>query len=315
MRDSRKLLLLAVIVIALIVLFMTIQAGGNWDYILPRRAKKLFAIALTGVSVSVATVVFQTLTQNKLLTPSLIGLDSLYLLLQTGIVFIFGSATLTTMDKNTQFILAVVLMVGFAGVLYRLIFRGAGRQIYFLLLVGIICGTFFSSLSSFMQMLLDPNEFAVVQDRMFASFNSVNADILMLASGLAVAVFIVFRKDFKFLDVLALGREHAVNLGVNHARLTKRLLVAVTLLVSISTALVGPITFLGFLVANVAYRLMASYRHLLVIPATILISFAALIGGLIVVERVFVFSTSLSVILNFAGGIYFLYLLLKGSKL
>lgn len=314
MHDRWKLTALAVLATGLIVLFMTIDGSGNWDYVLPRRAKKILAMLLTGSAIALSTVVFQTMTNNKILTPSLIGLDSLYLLLQTAIVFVYGSTVLTAMSKNVQFAVAIALMVLFAGLLYKLLFRREGNHLYFLLLVGIICGTFFSSISSFLQMLLDPNEFLIVQDKMFASFNNVNTDILLISVVLVLLVVIYFYRDFKYLDVLALGKEHAVNLGVNYDRITKRLLVAVALLVAVSTALVGPITFLGLLISNIAYRMMSTFRHRSVITCTILISVVALVGGQLIVERVFTFSTTLSVILNFIGGIYFLYLLLKESK-
>jgi len=314
MRDSWKLAALGALAIGLIALFMTIDGSGNWDYILPRRAKKIAAIILTGAAISISTVVFQTLTNNKILTPTLIGLDSMYLLLQTAIVFLFGSTVLTSMAKNVQFALAVGLMMLFAGVLYKLLFKREGNHLYFLLLVGIICGTFFSSIASFMQMLLDPNDFMVVQDKMFASFNNMNTDVLIVSVVLVLLVLLIFYRDFKYLDVMALGKEHSVNLGVPHDRITKRLLVAVALLVAVSTALVGPVTFLGLLVSNVAYRLLSTFRHQVVIAGTVLISIVALVGGQLIVERVFTFSTTLSVILNFIGGIYFLYLLLKESK-
>ncbi|WP_391573837.1 iron chelate uptake ABC transporter family permease subunit [Cohnella sp.] len=314
MRDSWKLIALGALALALITVFMTIDGSGNWDYILPRRSKKILAILLTGTAISVSTVVFQTLTNNKILTPTLIGLDSMYVLLQTAIVFLFGSATLTSMAKNVQFALAVGLMVLFAGMLYKFLFNREGNHLYFLLLVGIICGTFFSSISSFMQMLLDPNDFLIVQDKMFASFNNMNTDVLILSIVLVLLVLLYFYRDFKYLDVMALGKEHAVNLGVPHGRITKRLLIAVALLVAVSTALVGPVTFLGLLVSNVAYRLLSTFRHKVVIAGTVLISIVALVGGQLIVERVFTFSTTLSVILNFIGGIYFLYLLLKESK-
>lgn len=205
-------------------------------------------------------------------------------------------------------------MVLFAGVLLKFLFNREGNHLYFLLLVGIICGTFFSSISSFMQMLLDPNDFLIVQDKMFASFNNMNTDVLIISIVLVLLVLLYFYRDFKYLDVMALGKEHAVNLGVPHGRITKRLLVAVALLVAVSTALVGPVTFLGLLVSNVAYRLLGTFRHKVVIAGTVLISIVALVGGQLIVERVFTFSTTLSVILNFIGGIYFLYLLLKESK-
>lgn len=305
---------LAILAIVLVVLFMTIDAGGHWDYILPKRGKKLVAILLTGTAIAFSTVVFQTITNNRILTPSIIGLDSLYMLIQTLIVFVFGSTTLTLMSKNFRFILAVGLMVLFALVLYQLLFRREGRNIYYLLLIGLIFGTFFSSLSSFMQKLIDPNEFLIVKDKMFASFNNVNSDILLIALAGVLVTGIYFARFNKYLDVLALGREHAVNLGVSYDYVVKRMLIVVAILISISTALVGPITFLGLLVANVAYQFLNTYRHKQLIAGASLISVIALVGGQLLVERVFTFSTSLSVIINFIGGVYFIYLLLKENK-
>ncbi|MDQ0063606.1 iron chelate uptake ABC transporter family permease subunit [Paenibacillus harenae] len=314
MRDHWKLLLLAALALGLTAVFLTIDASGDWDYVLPRRARKIGAIALTGAAIAYSTVVFQTLTNNKILTPSLIGLDSLYLLLHTVIIFVFGSSAFTAIGKHEQFALSVILMVAFSGLLFRMLFRIQGRYLYFLLLVGIVCGTFFSSISSFLQMLLDPNDFLLVQDKMFASFNNVNSDILLMAALISIAAVSVFYREFKYLDVIALGREHAVNLGVPYDRTVRRMLICVAVLVATSTALVGPITFLGLLVANVAYRVVGTYRHSTVLPAAILISVASLIGGQLVVERIFTFSTSLSVILNFIGGGYFLILMLKEDK-
>lgn len=314
MSHNAKLWTLAGIAVLLAVVFMTIDAGGQWDYILPRRGKKLIAILLTGTAIAFSTVVFQTITNNRILTPSIIGLDSLYMLLQTMIVFLIGGTALTMMSKNLRFVMAVGLMVVFAMLLYRMLFRKEGRNIYHLLLIGIIFGTFFSSVTSFLQKLIDPNEFLVIQDKMFASFNNVHSDLLLISLAGVLLVALYFTRFAKYLDVLTLGRDHAVNLGVGYEYVVKRMLVVVAILISISTALVGPITFLGLLVANVAYQFLNTYRHKTLILGASLIGFIALVGGQLIVERVFTFSTSLSVIINFAGGVYFIYLLLKENK-
>lgn len=314
MSHNAKLWTLAGIAVLLAVVFMTIDAGGQWDYILPRRGKKLIAILLTGTAIAFSTVVFQTITNNRILTPSIIGLDSLYMLLQTVIVFLIGGTALTMMSKNLRFVMAVGLMVVFAMLLYRMLFRKEGRNIYHLLLIGIIFGTFFSSVTSFLQKLIDPNEFLVIQDKMFASFNNVHSDLLLISLAGVLLVALYFTRFAKYLDVLTLGRDHAINLGVSYEYVVKRMLVVVAILISISTALVGPITFLGLLVANVAYQFLNTYRHKTLILGASLIGFIALVGGQLIVERVFTFSTSLSVIINFAGGVYFIYLLLKENK-
>ncbi|KAB2495437.1 iron chelate uptake ABC transporter family permease subunit [Priestia endophytica] len=315
MSNRIKLLILSIAAITLISIFLFYQTGGNWDYILPRRITKILAIVLTGYSIAVSTVIFQTITNNRILTPSILGLDSLYLLVQTVIIFVLGSMNAAVMNPNINFILSIVFMVLFTSILYKILFKKEGNNnIYFLLLVGLIFGTFFQSISSFMQVLIDPNEFLIVQDKMFASFNNVQVELLVFAGVLVILLSLYLFRFFKYLDVLGLGRDEAVNLGVPYDRVVKQLLIIVAIFISISTALVGPITFLGLLVVNIAYEMFKTYKHSYLLVGSSLISIVVLVGGLLLVERLFTFSTTLSVIINFIGGTYFLYLLLKGSK-
>jgi iron complex transport system permease protein len=309
-----KLSLLAVLAVALIAVFLFIQLGPNWDYALPRRLKKVLAIVITGGAIAYATMIFQTITNNRILTPSIIGLDSLYMLIQTFVVFAFGSMSLPSTNKHLNFFISVALMIAFVAVLYKLLFQKEGRNLYFLLLIGLVLGTLFGSMSTFMQVLIDPNEFLIVQGKMFASFNNVNTDLLVISIVIIGIIAIYATRLSKYLDVMSLGKEHAVNLGIPYDYVVKRMLVIVAILIAVSTALVGPITFLGLLVVNVAYQFMRTYRHSYLIPGAMLISIIALVGGQLIVERVFTFETTISVIINFIGGAYFLYLLLREKK-
>lgn len=314
MSDKAKLTLVGVVAIALIGVFIFTEMGNFPEYVLPRRGYKMLAVVLTGTCIAFSTVVFQTITNNRILTPSIIGLDSLYMLIQTVLIFAFGSTTLSVVNKNVNFLITIVLMIIFVGFLYRLLFKREGQNLYFLLLLGLVFGTLFQSASTFMQVLIDPDEYTRIQDKMFASFNNVNTDLLTISIIGIVAIFLYSLKFIKYLDVLALGREQAINLGVPYDYVVRRLLVVVAVLISISTALVGPITFLGLLVVNVAYQFLGTYKHTYLILGSVLISITALVGGLLLVERVFTFSTTLSVIINFIGGIYFIYLLLKENR-
>lgn len=313
MNNKSKIILLAVLAATLTAFYIFWDLGPNWDYSLPRRVLKIVAIIVVGCAIAFATVVFQTVTNNKILTPSILGLDSMYMLIQTGVIFLLGSTHILIINKNLNFIVTLAAMLVFASLLFKFMFK-KNRNIYFLLLIGIIFGTLFGSMSSFMQVLIDPNEFQIIQNKMFASFNNVNTDLLFLAITLMIATMIYFMKFMKYLDVMSLGRDQAINLGVDYDYVTKRVLVVVTILISISTALIGPITFLGLLVANVAYQFINSYQHKIILPGAMLISVIALVGGQFVVERIFTFSTTLSVIINFVGGVYFIYLLLKENK-
>jgi len=295
----------------MVIVFLFGQMGSNWSYILSRRLVKVAAMVLTAVAIGVSTVVFQTITNNRILTPSIIGLDSLYLLLQTIIIFIYGSTSLTFAHKQLNFLLSLTLMMLFSLLLSSYLFRRERQDLYRLLLIGIVLGTFFGSLSTFMQVLLDPNEFLNLQGRMFASLNQVNGDVLVLSLIVMGGLIGYGLRLVKYLDVLALGREQAINLGLDYYGVVKRWLMIISLLVSVATALVGPITFLGLLVANVTYQVLKTYRHVALLWGVIWISIIALVGGQLVVERVFAFATPLSVIINFVGGAYFLYLLIK----
>jgi iron complex transport system permease protein len=314
MRNSSKMTILIVIAAICSILYLFHELNGSFGYALPRRAVKVVAMGLTGLTIAYATVVFQTITHNRILTPSIMGLDSLYLLLQTVIIFFLGSDHLFVINKQVNFMISVVAMIIFALLLYRYLFQKGNQPIYFLLLVGIIVGTFFSSISTFFQVLIDPNEFQIVQDRMFASFNNINSDLVWLAAAIVTVLMIYAWRYVKYLDVLSLGRDTAINLGVPYDSIVKRMLILVAIFISISTALVGPITFFGLIVANLSYQFFRTYKHNVLISGAVVMSIIALVGGQWIVERVFSFSTTLSVIINFIGGVYFIYLLLKERK-
>lgn len=310
-----KTIILAIITIILAILYIFYGLKGNIEYILTRRTIKVIAIILTGGAIAFSTTIFMTITNNRILTPSVLGLDSLYMLIQTFIIFLFGSQSLAMMSSNINYFITVGIMVFFSLFLYQLLFTGGERNnIYFLLLIGFILGTFFESFNAFMQVLIDPNEFSVAQDKMFASINNVNTNLVYVSIVMVVLIFLYFLRFYKYLDVLSLGKDHAINLGVPYEYVVKRLFIVIAVLISIATALVGPITFLGLLVVNVTYEFLKTYRHFYLLIGSVFISIIALLGGDFIVSNVFAFETTLSVIINFVGGIYFIYLLLKENK-
>ncbi|WP_044640658.1 iron chelate uptake ABC transporter family permease subunit [Risungbinella massiliensis] len=314
MKPNQKIGLLAITAVILIVTFLFFKLGNNWDYALPKRSYKIAAIVLTGFAIAFATTIFQTITNNRILTPNILGLDSLYMLLQTALLFVVGSSNLTFLNKNVNFFISTAIMILFASLLYQVLFRRAGSHLYLLLLVGLILGTFFQSMSSFMQVLIDPNEFLQIQDKMFASFSNIQSDLLYISVIVIIVTLIWYRPNMKYLDALSLGRDNAINLGIEVEPLIKKSLFVVTVLISISTALVGPITFLGLLVINLAHQFMKTYQHKYLLASSALFGIIALVGGQLLVERVFEYSTTVSVMINFIGGIYFLYLLLKENS-
>ncbi|WP_148324820.1 iron chelate uptake ABC transporter family permease subunit [Clostridium cuniculi] len=311
-KDKRSIIILSVLVLVLVISFLFIGVNSiNFKYALYRRIPKIYAMILTGGAIGFSSLIFQTVTNNRILTPSILGIDSLYVLLQTTVVFLLGSSSVIISNGNINFIITIASMLLFSSLMYKFIFKKGSKNIFTLLLVGVVCGTLFESLTTFMQVLIDPVEFQVVQDKMQASFNNINTDLLFISS-IVIIICIGYVYDYlKILDVMALGRDEAINLGVDYDKMVKKILIVVVLLTSVATALVGPITFLGLLVVNIARQLIVTYKHSVLGISTILISVIALIGGQLLVEQLMDFGVSVSVIINFIGGIYFIYLVMK----
>ncbi|HEC1144508.1 TPA: iron chelate uptake ABC transporter family permease subunit [Campylobacter coli] len=310
----KKILILAFLTLIMALVFVFAGLKDFDEYALKNRFLQIAAIVIVAIYIAISTVIFQTLCNNKILTPAIIGLDSLYMLLQSALVFSLGSANLSVYRNDINFLITLACMVVFSLGLYKILFS-SDKSIYLIMLLGLIFGTLFSTLSSFFEILIDPDEFMIIQGRMFASFDNVAFDVLALAYIVTLLSFIWIFRYMKFLDPLSLGKDLSINLGINYQKISKHLMIIIAILTSISTALVGPITFLGLLVVNITYELFKTAKHSILLLACILISILALLGGVFFVSRIFDYNTTISVIINFLGGIYFIYLVLKGNKL
>lgn len=308
---GKRLCLLGLVVVALIAVFMLIHLQGNIAYILMHRGQILATMMLVAFASGISTLLFQTITQNRILTPSVMGLESLFVLLQTVLVFFLNIAGLSMFGTVGQFVGETALLVFFATLLYRWLLSGTGIDLHRVLLIGLVFGTLFRSAAGLMQRLLSPGEFAVLQSRIFATFTRADSNVLLI-SALVIATisFVVWRMRHR-LDVIALGSNTATALGIPYKRYITGLLLLISVLVAISTALVGPMMFLGLLIVNLTYPLMGSWRHAYLLPGCVMIGMIALIGGQLILERIFDMAGTLSVVIEFIGGGLFIYLLLK----
>ena len=314
--DRRAVLMLAGLALllgGLSALWMFQGLGaGNRGFILSLRATKLAALITVAVAIGVATMLFQTVAANRVLTPSIMGFDALYVLMQTLMIVLLGNAGFAGLSAGLKFGIDVGVMTALAVALFGTLLAKGARDIPRMILTGVILGVLFRSVSGFLGRVLDPNEFAVVQAVSFASFNRIDAALLPVAGALTAAAVAAAIRLSPQLDVLALGRESAVSLGLRYRALVMGTLALVAMLVSVSTALVGPVAFFGLIVAGLAHGAMQNARHAGLIPAAGLIAAILLVGGQWLFERILGQAATLSVVVEFAGGLFFLYLLLKG---
>lgn len=313
-RQGVRLMALAVLAAVTLLAFMTLGVEADWAFVLQHRGTKALTMLVVACALGMSTVVFQTVTHNTILTPAVMGLDALYLFLQAVLVLVLGSVGVVQLGLLPKYGLEIVLMVTLSVALMRWLFTGHASSLHLMLLVGMVMGILFRSMTSFAMRMIDPNEFATLQDRMFANFNTIHTQLLLPSLVVLALGTAFFWRRRHVLDVLALGRDAAVNLGVHYQRQVLQLLVVMCAMVAISTALVGPVTFFGLLVANMAYQWMGTRRHAWVLPAVVLWGCVLLLAGQVVLERVLGFNSALSVVVEFVGGLVFIYLLMRKGK-
>ena len=311
--NTRLAIGLAVCLLATVV-FMLANISGNLGFVLELRGRKLAAMALVGWATGVATVAFQTVTNNRLLTPSIMGLDALYIFIQSVLVLTLGVSLVARVGTYPMFFLNVGLMLLVASALTTVLFGKRSRSVYVVVLAGLVLGAVLRSLSSLIARVLDPSSFMVLQDNLFASFTAVNPQLIWLCA-LIVALASWYLYSLRAtLDVLTLGKDAAVSLGVPYQSTVRRVLLVATLLVCVSTALVGPITFLGLIVAAIAYQISGTGRHAVVMPMAGLLGVAVLVGGQAILEQLLGQDTVLAVVIEFVGGIAFIWLVIRKAS-
>ncbi|EHY91647.1 MULTISPECIES: iron chelate uptake ABC transporter family permease subunit [Staphylococcus] len=314
MQISAKSKLFTLIAITVVIAGLYLIIGIDFEifqYQFTSRLRKLILMILVGGAIAASVVIFQAITTNRLLTPSIMGLDAVYMFVKVLIVFVFGVQSVFVTNLYISFLISLIVMIGFSLLLFQGIFRIGNVSVYLILLVGIILGTFFRSITGFLELIINPEDFLAVQSAMFANFDASNTKLVTLCGVILIILIMITVYAIPYLDVLLLGRDQAINLGISYQTLTRILLILVAILVSISTALVGPITFLGLLTVNLAHELMKTYQHKYILPATICISWISLFLAQAIVENFFQATTQVSIIIDLVGGSYFIYLLIK----
>lgn len=313
-RRIRNLILLTGIVIGVCAVYLLINSYPDnpklFQYILSKRVPTLLVMLISAFAIGSATMIFQSVINNRIVTPCLLGMNSMYMLIHTAVVFVAGSGSVLATNSNLSFAVDLLVMAVLATIVYSHMFKKTGSNVLYVLLIGTVLSSFFGSIQSTMIRVMDPNEYDALLTTLVADFNNVNVEIIVFAVILFIALGVFLRKDLEVLDVITLGKDQAVNLGVDYDCTIRRLLLGVVLCIAVATAMVGPISFLGLIIANLARRLLKTYKHSQLITGSALMGMIALVTGQLISQHVFSYAVPVSTFITIGGGIYFLYLLL-----
>ena len=312
--NGRKLMILALVVLGECAAYLLINAYPHkpmlFRYILSLRMPTLAVMMIAAFSIGCASLVFQSIINNRIVTPCLLGMNSMYTLVHTAVVFLAGSGSLLATNANLSFAVDLLVMSVSATFVYGYLFRKTGNNVLYVLLIGTVLSSFFGSIQSTMIRVMDPNEYDALLTTLVADFNNVNGEVIAFSLLILLASGFFLRKDLLLLDVITLGKDQAVNLGVDYDRTVGRLLLGVVLCIAVATAMVGPISFLGLIIANLARQLLKTYRHRQLIAGSALMGMLAILSGQMISQHVFHYGVPVSTFITIGGGIYFLYLLL-----
>jgi iron complex transport system permease protein len=281
--------------------------------IVSRKSIQMLAMIVSAILISSTALVFQTLTHNRILTPSLIGFDAIFISVQTAIVFFFTSSSIIYLNPYINFLVASGFMIFISLSLYKLILKNNRNHIIFLLLVGMVLSTFSRSLASFLQNIMDPEEFQSLTIRTEVSITNMNTTIIGIALPVMVVIIILLIREFKHYDVMSLGESQAISLGVSYSKKMNVGLIYIALAMSISTAMIGPISFLGLIAVNAAREMLKDYKHFPLFIASSLVAIIFLVLGQgIIAETGYL--TTVTVLISMVGGAYMIYLILKENQ-
>lgn len=314
-KNVRKLVIMAAVMLLCVVLYLV------WDvkfsnpkflqFSMKIRTPKLLAMLIAAFAIGAASIVFQSIINNQIVTPCLLGMNSLYTLLHTAVYFVFGSASFLATNANAAFIVDLVIMVFAATFIYGYLFKKTNYNVLYVLLIGTVLSSFFGSIQETMVRVMDPNEYDSLLLTLVAGFENINAEIIAACVVILAVMVLALRKELALLDVITLGKDQAINLGVDYDKTVGKLLVGVTACIAVATAMVGPISFLGLIIANLGRQIMKTYRHAHLILGASLFGMMTLVGGQWIVEHIAAYTVPVSTFITLGGGLYFLYLLLR----
>ena len=183
--NVRKLMIMAGLAVIAALLYMLVDSHfGNeklFMYAMRIRTPKLIAMLITAFAIGGASIVFQSIINNTIVTPCLLGMNSLYTLIHTAVVFVAGAGSLLAVNSNAAFAVDLLLMGISATIIYSYLFKKTNHNVLYVLLIGTVLSSFFGSIQTTLTRVMDPNEYDALLTTLVASFSNINSEIIVFS--------------------------------------------------------------------------------------------------------------------------------------
>lgn len=314
-KNTVILIILLIFAVFLCVLYMSYDINTSKqkfiDYSINLRYPKLWGIVLTAFCISTCTVAFQSVVSNRLITPCLLGMNSFYTFVGTALSIILGFFGMRIGNMYVAYLLNLLAVAIFGYLLYGQLFKKTNYNVTYVLLTGTVMASFFDSTSG----LLSPfaRGYSVSLFGSGSSTYRTDTDLLAFSTFLCIVLVLLFWSDICKLDVIGLGRNNVINLGVDFEKQTGHILIAVLIFIAISAIAGTTYTFLGIILSNLARELFKTYRHFYLLLGSFLLGIIFLVGAQVWMEHFARYKVSVDVYITIFGGSYFLWLLVKNK--
>lgn len=237
------------------------------------RLPKVITAVLAGAALAVSGLQMQTLFQNPLADPYILGISSgaslgvALVVLATGTT---GALLMAGIGLIGDLSIAAAAFLGSALVLLLvLLISKNARNTTTMLLIGLMIGYVTSAIVSLLIYFSLPDKIYTYLAWTFGSFGGVAwSQIKILVPAILIGLLIAFSLS-KSLNALLLGENYAQSLGINLKRTRILTIISASLLAGITTAFCGPIGFLGIAIPHICRRIFNTSDHKLLIPAVI----------------------------------------------
>lgn len=282
------------------------------EIIINFRLPKALTAILAGAALSVAGLLMQTLFQNPLAGPDVLGVSSGASL---GVaLFLMVGSFLPFMGIHSGLGIVIAAVIGAVGILLLMLSASVKiRNSVSLLIIGIMVGSMTGAVVSIIQNYSNPDALKLFVVWTLGSLSAVSWTYMQLMAplvilGLAISFFIQ-----KQLNALLLGENYASGLGVAVFRVRLLIIIATGILAGATTAFTGPIAFIGVAVPHIARGLFRSSNHKIILPASLLCG-----SGLLlicdIVSQISIYTIPINAISSLFGAPLIIWIILTNGK-
>ena len=268
------------------------------------RLPRILASLLLGAGLALSGQTFQMIFRNPLVSPDVLG---------TSTAASFGASLSLLLGLSSVLVSVNAFAAGIAALIliYAIASRTRREQTLALILVGMVVSSLFSSATSFVKLIADPNNvlpaitYFLMGTLSGTGFEELGMIVIPVCASIAVLLLLSWR-----INLLSLSEDEARSIGVNTRLIRAVAITCATLITACSVAVAGNIGWVGLVIPHIS-RMLVSNDARYSFPSTVFFgaSFLTLVDC--VSRAAATIEIPIGILTSFIGAPFFLFLLFR----